>query len=86
MDLGIHFYNGAKSYGISLIIEISLYWVEFVSRFNSLQNQRVRDLTVIYKYGQLDLHWGRQLAFFRLVKELQLTEEEWIELLENLGG
>ena len=47
-------------------------------------NQKVRDLIFVYNQGKLHLNWGRQLVFFRLVKELKLTEEEWVELSNGL--
>lgn len=58
-------------------------WISFVRRFQS--HQRVRDLMLIYKEGNLPLTLGRQLAFFRLVKELRVTEEEWNELILELN-
>lgn len=75
----------ASLFYLSNHFHFALDWLSLVQWFQSHSNQRVRDLTRIYKQGELSLHWGRQLAFFRLVKELRVTEEEWNELIHALN-
>jgi len=72
-------------YYLSNHVVFTLDWFALVHQFQVNSNQRVRDLTLVYKQGQLDLNWGRQLAFFRLVKEIQLNEREWNELIVELN-
>jgi len=66
-------------------LSFPIVWSQIVTRFLSLSNQRVNDLKLIYTQGQMNVNVGRQLTFLRLVKELQLTEEEWGELLQFLS-